>query len=109
MSRPSLGPRCRNLFKSAFTQRRRLTLHEHQAQDLLAQYQIPVPRGHLAATPAEVAFCVPSLGGEAVIKAQILDGERGKGNFANGFKPGLRLVSSYVTAVEHLLSHRRRY
>ena len=36
-------------------------------------------------------------GDDAVIKAQVLAGGRGKGTFDNGFKGGVRVVYSYAT------------
>lgn len=36
-------------------------------------------------------------GEDAVIKAQVLAGGRGKGTFDNGFKGGVRVVYSYAT------------
>ena len=35
-------------------------------------------------------------GDDAVIKAQVLAGGRGKGTFDNGFKGGVRVVYSYA-------------
>jgi len=37
-------------------------------------------------------------GDDMVIKAQVLAGGRGKGHFDNGFKGGVRIVYSYVSA-----------
>ena len=37
-------------------------------------------------------------GEDAVIKAQVLAGGRGKGTFDNGFKGGVRVVYSYATS-----------
>ena len=75
-------------------QRRFLSIHEYQAQNLLAEYGVPVPKGHLATSGSEVKDFVARQGGQAVIKAQILAGGRGKGTFENGFKGGVHVVSS---------------
>jgi succinyl-CoA synthetase beta subunit len=40
-------------------------------------------------------------GEDAVIKAQVLAGGRGKGTFDNGFKGGVRVVYSYATSLIH--------
>jgi succinyl-CoA synthetase beta subunit len=52
-------------------------IHEYQAKSVLARFGVPVPRGEVAASPAEIAR---RLGGDiAVVKAQIHAGGRGKG------------------------------
>lgn len=94
MARPSLLHHSRCLTKISFVQRRCLSLHEYQAQNLFAEYQIPVPRGWLATTATEVANRIDEFGGRGVIKSQILAGGRGKDMFGNGFKGGVRVVSS---------------
>ena len=96
MARPSLFNHYKCLTKISFTQTRCLSLHEYQAQHLLAQYHVPVPRGGLATTAIEVANRIDDFGGRGVIKSQILAGGRGKGCFGNGFKGGVRVVSSLV-------------
>ena len=78
MARPSLLHHSRCLTKISFVQRRCLSLHEYQAQNLLAAYQIPVPRGWLTTTATEVANRIDEFGGHGVIKSQILAGGRGK-------------------------------
>jgi succinyl-CoA synthetase beta subunit len=45
---------------------------------LLDQYGIPVPKGELARTPDQAVTAVAALGGNAVIKGQVLTGGRGK-------------------------------
>ncbi|CAF9915539.1 hypothetical protein IMSHALPRED_002635 [Imshaugia aleurites] len=94
MARPSLLHHFKSLNKISFAQRRCLSIHEYQAQHLLAQYEVPVPRGSLATTAAEAANLIDDFGGQGVIKSQILAGGRGKGSFGNGFKGGVRVVSS---------------
>ena len=94
MARPSLLHHFKSLNKISFAQKRCLSIHEYQAQHLLAQYEVPVPRGSLATTAAEAANLIDDFGGQGVIKSQILAGGRGKGSFGNGFKGGVRVVSS---------------
>lgn len=56
-----------------------MKIHEYQAKELFARYGVPVPRGRVAATPAEARQVAEELGGKAVIKAQVHAGGRGKG------------------------------
>ena len=56
-----------------------MKVHEYQAKELLAQYGVPLPRGRVAASPAEARRVALDLGGPTVIKAQIHAGGRGKG------------------------------
>jgi len=56
-----------------------MKIHEYQAKAILAEYGVPVPRGEVAQTPAEVGATARRLGGRVVIKAQIHAGGRGKG------------------------------
>ncbi|MDH4049848.1 MAG: ADP-forming succinate--CoA ligase subunit beta [Gammaproteobacteria bacterium] len=56
-----------------------MNLHEYQSKRLFAEYGIPVPQGHPAATPAEAVSAAKKLGGELwVVKAQVHAGGRGK-------------------------------
>ena len=56
-----------------------MKLHEYQAKAIFSRYGIPVPKGSVASTPAEAGEIAASLGGQAVIKAQVHAGGRGKG------------------------------
>ncbi|HEY3415052.1 MAG TPA: ADP-forming succinate--CoA ligase subunit beta [Armatimonadota bacterium] len=62
-----------------------MKLQEYQAKDILREYGVPVPRGTVCETPAEVRAAAESQGGTVVIKAQVLVGGRGK---AGGVKVG---------------------
>jgi succinyl-CoA synthetase beta subunit len=53
-------------------------LYEHQGKELLARFGIPVSRGRLVFTPEEARRAAEELGGEVVVKAQVLTGGRGK-------------------------------
>ena len=56
-----------------------MKLHEYQSKELFAQYGIPVPRGHTAASGPEAVQAARDLGGkEWVVKAQVHAGGRGK-------------------------------
>lgn len=55
-----------------------MKLHEYQAKSLLASYGVPVPINVLATTAEEAQAAAATLGGRAVIKAQVHAGGRGK-------------------------------
>ncbi|KAH7400597.1 hypothetical protein DE146DRAFT_755060 [Phaeosphaeria sp. MPI-PUGE-AT-0046c] len=81
--------------RSAIQQRRCLSIHEYRSAALLESYGIGVPKGGVATNAAEAEQVAKSIGGDdAVIKAQVLAGGRGKGTFDNGFKGGVRVVYS---------------
>jgi len=56
-----------------------MKIHEYQAKALLAQYNVPVPRGEVAFTVEEAEAAAKKIGGSVVVKAQIHAGGRGKG------------------------------
>ena len=56
-----------------------MKIHEYQAKAILAQYNVPVPRGEVAYTVEEAEAAAKKLGGSVVVKAQIHAGGRGKG------------------------------
>ena len=65
-----------------------MNIHEYQAKQLLARYEVPVPRGGVAFSAEEAAKVAGDLGGPIwVVKAQIHAGGRGKGG-------GVKLVKS---------------
>ncbi|KAI4221665.1 MAG: hypothetical protein L6R36_006729 [Xanthoria steineri] len=94
MYRASLLHRFKSLIKTSRCQIRYLRIHEYQAQDLLAKYGLPVPRGRIATSPAEVANYLDEIGGRGVIKSQVLAGGRSSGTFSNGFNGGVHIASS---------------
>ncbi len=55
-----------------------MDLYEHQGKELLARYGIPVSQGRLALTAEEARLAAVELGGQVVVKAQVLTGGRGK-------------------------------
>ena len=55
-----------------------MKMQEYQAKALLAQFGVPTPRGIVCTTEGEVKAAAESLGGGAVVKAQVLSGGRGK-------------------------------
>ena len=56
-----------------------MKIHEYQAKKILAQYNVPVPRGEVAFSVAEAEDAAKAVGGSVVVKAQIHAGGRGKG------------------------------
>ncbi|MEV6824553.1 ADP-forming succinate--CoA ligase subunit beta [Amycolatopsis sp. NPDC051102] len=62
-----------------------MDLFEHEARDLFEKHGVPVPRGRVAADPAEARAAAAALGGPVVVKAQVKTGGRGKAG-------GVRLV-----------------
>jgi succinyl-CoA synthetase beta subunit len=60
-----------------------LDLYEYQGKELFRRVGIPVSEGRLATTPPEARAAAAELGGEVVVKAQVLTGGRGK---AGGIK-----------------------
>ncbi|MCU1330395.1 MAG: succinyl-CoA synthase, beta subunit [Bryobacterales bacterium] len=56
-----------------------MKIHEYQAKEILAKYNVPVPRGKVAYSVAEAEAIAKDLGGNVVVKAQIHAGGRGKG------------------------------
>jgi succinyl-CoA synthetase beta subunit len=53
-------------------------LYEYQGKELFRQFRIPVSEGRLASTPVEARVAAEELGGQVVVKAQVLTGGRGK-------------------------------
>ncbi|MDQ3087942.1 MAG: ADP-forming succinate--CoA ligase subunit beta [Acidobacteriota bacterium] len=71
-----------------------MKIHEYQGKELLKQYNVAVPRGIVARTPAEAEQAAKDLGTEiVVVKAQIHAGGRGKGG-------GVKLAKSPTEARE---------
>jgi len=66
-------------------------LHEYQGKELFARFGIPVSDGRLATTPDEARRAAEEIGGEVVVKAQVLTGGRGKAG-------GIKLAADPVEA-----------
>ena len=60
-----------------------MDLYEYQGKQLFARFGIPVSEGRLATTKEEARAGAEELGGQVVVKAQVLTGGRGK---AGGIK-----------------------
>jgi len=60
-----------------------MDLYEYQGKELFKRFGIPVSEGRLATSPEEARAAAEELGGQVVVKAQVLTGGRGK---AGGIK-----------------------
>lgn len=88
-----------------------LLLHEYVSMGILKDYDISIPKFHVASNAAEVKQVTASgeLGNDVVIKAQVLAGGRGKGSFSSGMKGGVKLVYDPEEAEavsKNMLGHR---
>jgi succinyl-CoA synthetase beta subunit len=55
-----------------------MKIHEYQAKQILARYNVRIPRGEVAYTKEEAREAAERIGGTVVVKAQIHAGGRGK-------------------------------
>ena len=55
-----------------------MDLYEYQGKELFRRFGMPTSEGRLASTPAEAHAAGEELGGQVVVKAQVLTGGRGK-------------------------------
>jgi succinyl-CoA synthetase beta subunit len=69
-------------------------LYEYQGKQLFARFGIPVSEGRLATSPEEARAVAEELGGQVVVKAQVLTGGRGKAG-------GIKLANSPDEAEEN--------
>jgi succinyl-CoA synthetase beta subunit len=60
-----------------------MKIHEYQAKQIFAKYDIPLPQGDMATTPEEAKSIAEKIGKPVMIKAQVHVGGRGK---AGGIK-----------------------
>ncbi len=70
-----------------------MKVHEYQAKEILARYNVAVPRGILVTDAEAARTAAEKLGGRVVVKAQVHAGGRGKAG-------GVKLVQSPEEAVE---------
>lgn len=70
-----------------------MKIHEYQAKEIFARYNIPVTREIVCYTPDEVVAAAEKLGYPSVVKAQVLTGGRGKAG-------GVKLVKNTDEARE---------
>jgi len=70
-----------------------MKLHEYQSKQIFNRFDIPIPKGRVAATADEAKQIAKELGSRVVIKSQVLVGGRGKAG-------GIRLAKSPDEAAE---------
>src|SRR5262245_18364668 len=70
-----------------------MKIHEYQAKQILARYNVRIPRGEVAYTKEEAREAAERIGGTVAVKAQIHAGGRGKGG-------GVKLAKSADEAAE---------
>ena len=70
-----------------------MKIHEYQAKEILARYEIPVTNEILCYSVGEVQDAAEKLGYPCVVKAQVLTGGRGKAG-------GVKLVRNAEQATE---------
>jgi succinyl-CoA synthetase beta subunit len=71
-----------------------MDLYEYQGKELFRRFGIPVSDGRLATSPEEAKAAAQELGGQVVVKAQVLTGGRGKAG-------GIKLADTPGEAEEH--------
>ena len=71
-----------------------MDLYEYQGKELFTRFGIPVSEGRLATTPEQARKAAEELGGQVVVKAQVLTGGRGKAG-------GIKLADGPDEAEEH--------
>jgi succinyl-CoA synthetase beta subunit len=69
-------------------------LYEYQGKELFKRFGIPVSEGRLATTPEDAGTAAEELGGQVVVKAQVLTGGRGKAG-------GIKLADGPDEAAKH--------
>jgi succinyl-CoA synthetase beta subunit len=69
-------------------------LYEYQGKELFKRFGIPVSEGRLATSRDEAHAAAEELGGQVVVKAQVLTGGRGKAG-------GIKLADAPDEAAEH--------
>ncbi len=55
-----------------------MDLYEYQGKELFRRVGVAVSEGRLATSPEEARAAAEALGGQVVVKAQVLTGGRGK-------------------------------
>lgn len=76
-----------------------MKLFEYMGKDIFSGYGIRVPKGKMVVTPLEAKNTASEIGGDVVIKSQVLSGKRGKGG-------GIKFASTpeeAFTAAESIL------
>lgn len=77
------------------TNKRHLSIHEYNSFGILKNAGIKIPEGDVASSPEEaykIAQNLPTR--DAIVKAQVLAGGRGKGHFTSGLQGGVQIAYS---------------
>ena len=76
-----------------------MDIHEHQAKEILKGFGVPVPKGFVAYSPEQAAYCARELGGPGpwVVKAQVHSGGRGEAG-------GVKLCKTDAEVMEYAAS-----
>ena len=70
-----------------------MNIHEYQAKQLFKEYGVPVQDGVAVKSETEFDSAIAQIKGDyIVVKSQIHAGGRGKGEFVDGFKGGVKFV-----------------
>jgi succinyl-CoA synthetase beta subunit len=69
-------------------------LYEYQGKELFRRFRIPVSEGRVATSADEARAAAEEIGGQVVVKAQVLTGGRGKAG-------GIKLADSPDDAAQH--------
>eukprot|EP00761_Pharyngomonas_kirbyi_P012592 gb/GECH01012619.1/.p1 GENE.gb/GECH01012619.1/~~gb/GECH01012619.1/.p1 ORF type:complete len:452 (+),score=108.32 gb/GECH01012619.1/:1-1356(+) len=86
------APKAENFMRN---QKRLLNLHEHDSQNIMRKANIATPNGVVATSSSEAKDALGKLGvSNAVVKAQILAGGRGRGKFNTGYEGGVHVAKS---------------
>lgn len=74
---------------------RNLSLHEYLSQNIMREFGINVPVGYPAKSVDEAVEVAKKIGGNKwIVKAQVLAGGRGLGQFSSGLKGGVHICNS---------------
>lgn len=71
-----------------------MKLHEYISKRIFANYGIPIPEGKVAKSPREAKQIAEEIGGQSIVKSQVLVGGRGKAG-------GIRLAETPAEAQKH--------
>lgn len=71
-----------------------MKLHEYISKRIFADYGIPIPEGKVAKSPREAKQIAEEIGGQSIVKSQVLVGGRGKAG-------GIRLAETPAEAQKY--------
>ena len=71
-----------------------MKLHEYYSKKIFSEYGIPIPHGEIAETPKDAQRIAKELGGQVVVKSQVLVGGRGKAG-------GIKVAKNPKEAFQH--------